>query len=264
MFQYVAKFGWLLIEPSNALTFAAVAAFVLLVAGFRRTGLTVAGLAVTGLLAVGFGPVGSLLLLPLEERFPQADLAGRRVDGIIVLGGGVSNRLSAARGQLVTGDSAERYLMFAALARRHPQARIVLSGGAGVLSGSDAAEAALVRQHADMLALPAERLIVEDTSVDTWTNAVNTAVLVKPQPGETWLLVTSAFHMPRAMGCFRQAGFDPVAVPVDYWTAGADDRTRLSHTVSSGLTRADVAFKEWIGLTAYWLAGRQQGWFPAP
>jgi uncharacterized SAM-binding protein YcdF (DUF218 family) len=264
MFQYVAKLAWLLLEPSNALTLAAITGFLLTAFGFRRSGLTLSGLAVVALAGIGFAPVGNLLLIPLEERFPQPLLENARVDGIVVLGGAVNSRLSVARDQLVMGDSAERYLMFSALARRFPEARIVLSGGAGFLSGTDAAESAQVKRFAADLSLPADRLIVEDTSVDTWTNALRTAELVQPKPGERWLLVTSAFHMPRAMGCFRQAGFDPVAVPTDYWTAGPADRTRLSQTASAGLTRADIAVKEWIGLTAYWLAGRQKGWFPTP
>ena len=70
--------------------------------------------------------------------------------------------------------------------------------------------------------------------------------------------------MPRAIGAFRQAGFDVEAWPVDYRTRGRADLARPFDKVSEGLRRVDVASREWAGLLAYWLMGRSDALFPAP
>lgn len=108
----------------------------------------------------------------------------------------------------------------AALARRYPQARLVFTGGSGNLGGGSPSESEIVGRYADPMGLPRTRLILEDRSRNTRENAAFTADMVKPKPGERWLLVTSAWHMPRAIGCFRQAGFAVIAYPVDYRTGG--------------------------------------------
>jgi uncharacterized SAM-binding protein YcdF (DUF218 family) len=88
--------------------------------------------------------------------------------------------------------------------------------------------------------------------------------LIKPRPGERWLLITSAYHMPRAVGCFRRAGLSVEAYPVDWRTGGRRGLTTPSGSVAGGLDRADVAVREWLGLVAYWITGRTSDLFPAP
>ena len=85
-----------------------------------------------------------------------------------------------------------------------------------------------------------------------------------PKPGERWLLVTSAWHMPRSMGSFRAAGFPVTAYPVDYRTRGGEDARRGFLHTSEGLRRLDLMVKEWLGLLAYRLSGRTDALFPAP
>ena len=118
------------------------------------------------------------------------------------------------------------------------------------------------------LGVPRERLILEAKSRDTYENAVFLKGELAKQgalgPGTRWLLITSAYHMPRAIGAFRQAGFDIEAWPVDYRTRGRADLTRPFDKVSEGLRRVDVATREWVGLLAYWLGGRSNALFPAP
>ena len=204
------------------------------------------------------------MLLPLEERFPVFADDGRPVDGVVVLGGAVLAEESLGRGQLTLNDAGERAVALADLARRYPQARIVFSGGGGTLLEDEAAEAGAVRRFAGALGIEPERILVEDRSRTTDENAAFSKALVEPKPGERWLLVTSAWHMPRAVGCFRQAGFDVTAYPVDFRTRGASDARRPFAFVSDGLRRVDVAAKEWAGLLAYRLAGRTSELFPGP
>src|SRR5258708_16653156 len=116
----------------------------------------------------------------------------------------------------------------------------------------------------ESLGIPQERIIAEEQSRNAVENAVFSMLVAMPQPGERWLLVTSGYHMPRAMGVFRRAGFPVEAYPVDWRTRGPQDALRPFTTLSGGLERADTAVREWVGLLVYWLTRRTGALFPAP
>jgi hypothetical protein len=152
-----------------------------------------------------------------------------------------------------------------ALARRYPKARIAFTGGSiEILSaptvGADAARV----MFRDLGLADGDRLLLESKARDTWENAVLTKALVQPKPGERWLLVTSAWQMPRSMGVFRKTGFAVEPWPVDYRTADAWDLLRLFDAPADGLKRLDTAVREWIGLVSYRVTGRSDALFPGP
>jgi uncharacterized SAM-binding protein YcdF (DUF218 family) len=224
-------------------------------------------LAVTTLVLLAlsaFSPLGNLLLYPLESRFPAWDPSRGAPDGIIVLGGSVDTDLSAAHRTPVVSHAADRLLAPAALARRYPHARIVFTGGTANLVSTDAREADYSAPILESLGIPKERLILERDSRNTWENAIFTRQLVSPKPGERWLLVTSAFHMPRSMGIFRKAGFDVEAYPVDWRMGGREDLFTFTNVGGDGLAKTEVAVREWIGLLAYRLMGRTGELLPGP
>ena len=97
----------------------------------------------------------------------------------------------------------------------------------------------------------------------TAENAAYSKALVKPKPGERWLLVTSAQHMPRAMGAFRKAGFPVEAYPVD-WRSLPRLRLQFPASFSLGLVRSDDTVHEWVGLFVYWITGRSSELLPGP
>ena len=105
---------------------------------------------------------------------------------------------------------------------------------------------------------------MERRSRNTQENAEFSKALVNPKDGERWLLVTSAYHMPRSVGLFRKAGFAVEPYPVDWRVGGASDLLRFAPVAAEGLERTDIAMREWIGLTAYWASGRIDQWFPGP
>lgn len=258
MFYIVSKVLGFLLQPSG-LALAAAAAGVWRLrrtAARRGMGLAAGGLAY--LLCAGLFPLGSALMLPLEQVYAGASLppAGADIRGLIILGGAEDGRISLARGGLTLNEAGERITEGARLARRFPQALVVFSGGTGRLwPGEAEGTQSVARFLADMGVAPA-RILLEPRSRTTYENALFTRDLVKPQPGERWLLVTSAYHMPRAAGVFRQAGFDVVPVPVDYRTSGADSLLRPFDGLPNGLERTDTAVREWLGLAGYWLLGR--------
>jgi uncharacterized SAM-binding protein YcdF (DUF218 family) len=212
----------------------------------------------------GFPPIGKLLILPLEERFPPWDASRGVPDGIVVLGGAIDPDLSAARGLPVFTHSADRIVATAVLARQYPRARIVFSGGsANLLSDDSAKEADYALSMLENLGVAKERLTAERLSRNTVENAEFAKAVANPKPGERWLLVTSAFHMPRSIGLFRKAGFPVEAYPVD-WRASKSTAFSFSSIAINGLERTEVAMREWIGLTAYWLTGKTDQFLPGP
>lgn len=262
----LSKVVWFFTTPSNLLIAAASLGAVLACARRPRLARVGRRIAIGALLLVamlGIAPVGTWLLYPLEERFPAYVDDGKPLAGVIVLGGAVLPNLSFARRQLVVGDAAERVIAFADLARRRPELRLIFSGGSGALIGDDVAEAAAVARFGATLGFETPRVTWERTSRTTAENARETKLIVPPDADARWLLVTSAWHMPRAVGAFQAVAIDVVPYPVDYRTS-PDRLWRPEPSIASGLDRSDTAIREWIGLLVYRLTGRGSAVFPAP
>ncbi|MGB0084688.1 MAG: YdcF family protein, partial [Rhodomicrobiaceae bacterium] len=202
-------------------------------------------------------PLANAMLLSLEQQYSRpAPTDSDRVDGMIVLGGMIDSLVSVARNEVALNEAAERLTEAAALARRYPGARIVISGGDGSLVYRSTDEAGIAKRFLTQIGIDPARITLETRSRNTWQNAVFTKKLIAPKPGERWLLITSAFHMPRAMGCFRAAGFDVIAWPVDFRTRGLEDLLRFSSGASGAWSDIDLAANEWVGYLAYWITGR--------
>ena len=223
MFFLLSKTLGVMLLPTNFLIGIGLVGALLLATRFASAGrkLLVASLV---LFAVcGFSPLGYLVLYPLEQRFPPWDAAQGAPDGIIVLGGSVDADLSAAHGTAVVSGAADRVIAAAALAHRYPNARVLFTGGSGSLVSNDAREADYAASLFESLGIARSRLLMERRSRNTQENAEFSRALAAPKDSERWLLVTSAYHMPRSIGLFRKAGFDVEACPVDWRVGGRED-----------------------------------------
>ena len=263
MFFLLSKTVAFLLLPSNLLIVLVLVGLALTVTRFKRAGRWLALASFAVLLVAGFSPLGAALSHVLESRFPPWDASRGAPDGIIVLGGTISPQLSQEYGETVLGGDASRILAIAKLARAYPNARIVYSGGDGSLRGNQGREANFINPLLDSFGVPRDRVALETRSRNTQENALFTKELVQPKPGERWLLVTSAQHMPRAVGCFRRAGFDVEAYPVG-WRTRRTLRLVPTEVISRGLVRLDNAAHEWIGLLTYWATGRTSELLPGP
>ena len=214
------------------------------------------GLALAAALALTILPLGAPLLAALEDQYPPTPPLDR-VDGIIVLGGAEDLAAWEDRGAPGLNDAGERVIAGAALARRFPQARLVLSGGTGSLIRSEdhRGPSAVTLAFWQELGVPETQMTFEDKSRNTSENARLTLALVMPQPGETWVLVTSAWHMPRAMETFRRAGWTGVVPwPVDFRTGTGQGWP--GWRLDDHLEILNVALKEYLGLLVYRLVGK--------
>jgi uncharacterized SAM-binding protein YcdF (DUF218 family) len=250
--------------PSNILISIGIAGLVLLCTRFTRLASWLVVTSVALIAVAGLSPLGNALLLPLEQRFPPWDASRGAPDGVVVLGGGITPDVSAARGAVALNEAAERITAAVELARSYPNARIIFSGGNSALLSDGAVEAAIAVREFVALGIPRDRITAEEQSRNTIENAVFSHLIADPKPGERWLLLTSAYHMPRAMAAFRAAGFRIEAYPVDWRTRGPIDAVRPFISLGAGLSRTDTAVREWVGLFAYWAAGKTATLFPAP
>lgn len=254
MFFVLSKTIAIVLLPSNLLLLLALAGLLLTLTRFRRAGFRLTAGALIVLAAASFLPVGNVLIHSLEQRFPPWDASRGAPDGIVVLGGDIDVALSGERGTPSISD-ANRILALARLAHEFPQARIVYSGGNPALIPDGYTEAEFLAPLLDQLGVPFHRVTLETRARNTAENAAFSKQLAQPKPGERWLLVTSAYHMPRAVGCFRHAGFSVEAYPVG-WSTGRTVSLMPSLGVSGRLTRLDVGLHEWMGLIAYRVSGR--------
>ncbi len=220
--------------------------------------------AFVGLAVCGFTPLGTMLLRPLEDRFPPWTPTANPPTGIIILGGTTKAEISAYRGHPVSDIGVDRLIAAAMLARRYPTARVIFSGGSADLPGPGSVrEVDSALQILTQLGIATSRVEFEDRSRNTVENAAFSKSLAKPKQGEHWVLVTSAFHMPRAIALFRKEGFAVEPAPTGWFTGGKLSLIDIGNFASSILL-VHIATREWIGLAAYRILGRTDELFPNP
>jgi uncharacterized SAM-binding protein YcdF (DUF218 family) len=257
MFFYTSKVFWFFAQPSNLIIILLVAGTILYLRGRFKSGTRLIAFCVAFIALTGLSPLSYLLMLSLEQQYSRPQLGTvEPPDGIIVLGGMISTAISEARDEIALNDGAERLTEAARLAYRFPEARIMITGGVGAIIYHGSDEATFAQRFLTDLGIASGRILIETQSRNTWQNAVYSREIIQPKQGERWLLVTSAFHMPRAAGVFRAAGFDIIPWPVDYRTRGDQDAWRIPTRPSEAWSNVDIAVKEWIGYAAYALTGR--------
>lgn len=259
----LSKVFWAIVDPANLILFAMISGVILLYTPWRRAGRRILVATTAVLVALSLFPAGRYLLEPLENRFPADPALPERVDGIIVLGGALNPFITAARGQPALSAGAERVTEFMQLAQHYPTAKLVFTGGSGSVLYPNMKESVVAKKFFDRMNFGAGRILYESDSRNTHENAVFTRDLVKPAPGETWILITSASHMPRSVGCFRRAGWAVVPFPVDFETEGTGE-FELKFSALSGLGKLNKAVREWLGLVAYRILDRTDTLFPGP
>jgi uncharacterized SAM-binding protein YcdF (DUF218 family) len=264
LFFTLSKTLGIMLLPTNFLLGVGLIGAILLATRFASLGRRLMLVSVALLAICGFSPLGNWLLYPLEQRFPPWDAARGAPDGIVVLGGPIDADLSAAHGVAVVSAAGDRLIAAAALARRYPNARLVYTGGSANLISNDAKEADYATALFESLGVSKARLVMERRARNTQENAEFSKVIAAPKSGERWLLVTSAYHMPRSIGLFRKAGFPVEPYPVD-WRVGGRAYLMNFHNFSiDGLASVDVAVREWMGLAAYRITGKTSEFFPGP
>jgi uncharacterized SAM-binding protein YcdF (DUF218 family) len=262
----ISKLFWLVAEPSSFLFACWLVGAALLWSPWFRAGRVLVSTAALVTLAIATLPLGQWALRPLEDRFSPPVTLPSRVDGIIVLGGVIDDYVIGKRGipRSLAATGSPRLDAFLELSRRYPMARHVFTGGSIALINGRDTEADIVRRIFARIGVDTTRILFEDRSRNTLENARLSHELLKPEPEQQWILITSARHMPRAVGTFRHAGWrNLIPFPVDYAT---DHETQFQPQFGLGanLQFLSEAVREYIGLVVYYSLGRMPVLFPKP
>ena len=260
MFFIASKIFWALARPLNVLFLLALVASLFAMAGRRRLAAILIALCAFLFAAIGFTQLPDFLLYQLETHAAQPALPPDPA-GIIVLGGGLSAESAARPDSYRMSASADRLIRGLELKRRFPDTRLIYSGGLATLLQQGRPETQAARQIIEALYGDTRGVEFEAKSRNTWENAVFVARMAGADRSRPWILVTSAFHMPRALGCFREAGMNVIAAPADFRAAPL--RFPFLTGDSAGQFKMmSILVKEWIGLVAYHLTGRTTEWLP--
>ena len=260
----LSKLFWLIAQPLSLAFLMILAAVIALLSGLRRFGLALCALAGLILFVTLYTSTGSFLLQGLEARFPKPGAEPKTLSCVIVLGGAFETEVTTTRGGIEMNQAADRFIEALRLAHRFPQSVIIVSGGDGSLSGDYEGDAVASERFFTTFGVSSDRLIGETLSRTTSENADNSRTLLADLGLADCLLITSAFHMPRAVGLFRRVGIPVIPWSTDYRTSG---KVQLGVDFTQPTLNAQqtaTAIREWIGLAAYYLTGRIEALYPAP
>lgn len=252
MFFILSKAFWALAQPLTFISILICGGWLLRA---RKCGQRVLTVGVVSLLIFGFLPVGHNLLVFEEHHFPPLETLPEKIDGIIVLGGPIDFKKSFYWGQGQLNEHAPRITEMIALMHYYPKAKIVFSGGNGSLTLSSSSESIELQKLLKHMNIDMSRIIFEGKSRNTYENMVLSKELAKPKEGETWLLVTSAYHMRRSAAIFNSNGWEIIPYPAGYLSNGQYLFYPTFYLVEN-MYKLQVAVREIIGIMAYQLSGK--------
>jgi uncharacterized SAM-binding protein YcdF (DUF218 family) len=261
LFFFGSKILWQLISPDNLFVISLLVALLLHYMGKNLYARRIFAFLIISVVFLSLFPLGSWLLYPLETRYQHNRKLPDRVDGVILLGGSVMPESSRDWQQLEIKDSGERLKGFIDLAHQFPNARLVFTGGSASITGNTPTEASILKLHLDELGINTERVVFEDRARNTAENASFTRQLVNPGPDSNWIVITTAYHMPRSIGVFCQVGWSVIPYAVDHRT-NPDKLFEIRFNLLSNASDLKLAMHEWVGLLAYYISGRIAQPFP--
>jgi len=232
-------------------------AAVLLVRRRPKTSQRLGAAALALLLLLGWEPLPDALIRHLEAQYPalpaSTDLTAYA--GVVVLGGALEPAYVWTHpGQSALNDAAERMTEVLPLLRRQPALKVLFTGGEGELFGNGLPEAGRAERFFSSQGIAPRQVLFESASRTTFENALLSKSVPGINPAQPWLLMTSAWHMPRAMATFRQNGWNVSAYPVDF-RAGLDTPW-TQYSMDQGAKKWKLVLHEWLGLMAYRLSGK--------
>jgi len=260
-FWILSKLLWQLLAPEKVVLLLFFLGVIFIWTRWNVAGRWLISAATVILLIPTLFPVGDFLLWPLEERFSAPSELPKDISGIIALGGGEEAVITLTREQPSFNDGAERLTTFVALARRYPNAKLIYAGGIGSLYQQNYKSNVTAQKFFKQMGLNTDRVLFDSHARNTAENAANSLKLLGEKPEGNWVLITSAYHIPRAVGIFRKIGWDVIPYPVDYKTTG---QWKLDWGFPSlfNFIMFSQGLHEWAGLAVYWMTGRTSEFFP--
>jgi len=262
MFFGLSKIFWTLVQPLNALCLLGLLGLLVRLK-WDLHGQRLMNFALISILALGLLPAGPLLVTWLERQYPTPAELPQKIDGIILLGGAFESHLTMKTGHIVANDQVDRVFCFVDIAKKHPEAKLVYSGGAGDIMSPDAMEGDDARAFFKLVGLGERKIFYEEKSRNTYENVLYTMEMTDPKAKENWIVATSAYHMPRSMGIFKAFEWNVIPYQCDPRTNGTYNVFSRLPNITGNFVLLNIALKEIIGSVVYYMTGKSAYLLPS-
>jgi len=203
------------------------------------------------LLIFSFSPLPNKIVNSLESQYQPIKILPRNIDDIVVLGGGIRRKTDAPPNTQLSSASLSRLIegvrLYHLYNKQHQPVKLILSGGRVF---GNMAEAGVMENIAEILGVKPSDIILEAGSRDTSEEA---KYLKSQLQSKSFLLVTSAYHMPRAMSLFKNQGLHPIAAPTQYVINKDVNDIKDYIPNAKAMVIGDIGIHEYLGqLWARW------------
>jgi len=252
---YFSKILWLIFNPFNVFIFNIFLTIILFYSGFKKLSKYIFLINFIFILLISFFPIGNYLIHKIEKEYHSFKIVPAHVDGILILGGATNPLMFKEYGQTSLNGSAERLVESVEIIKKFKKAKVIFSGGSGVLNRPDLGHSQAAKYFYEKIGLDTNRIIFEDNSRNTYENILFSKKIANPKFNEKWILITSASHMKRALLIAENQNWNITPYAVDFKTIKKFN-TKLNFQLLSNLNLFNEASHEWLGLISYYLMGR--------
>ena len=252
---YLSKILWLIVNPFNIFIFITLFTMFLYFINFRRLSLIIYLINFIFIALISFLPIGSYLTYIIEKEFHTNTKFPQQVDGILILGGATNPLLFKEFDQISLNGSAERLVESVMIIRKFEKAKVIFSGGSGIINRSDLGHSQVAKLFYKKIGVDINKIFFEDKSRNTYENIIYSKKIAKPKKNENWLLITSAFHMKRALLIAEKNNWKLIPYAVDFKNI-KEFKLTPNLNLLSNLNSFQSGLHEWLGLVSYYLMGR--------
>ena len=254
---YLSKILWLIVNPFNIFIFINLFTMFLYFINFKRLSLIIYLINFIFIALISFLPIGSYLTYIIEKEFHTNTKFPEQVDGILILGGASNPLLFKEFDQISLNGSAERLVESVMIIRKFEKAKVIFSGGSGIVNRSDLGHSQVAKLFYKKIGADISKIFFEDKSRNTHENIIYSKKIAKPKKNENWLLITSAFHMKRALLIAEKNNWKLIPYAVDFKNV-KEFKLIPNLNLLSNLNSFQSGLHEWLGLVSYYLMGRTE------
>jgi len=252
---FLSKFIWVFLSPLNFLIIFLLFGFFLKQLNFKIFSKFIFIFCFCFFIIIGFFPTGQFLLFKLEHQYQPLEVLPKEIDGLIVLGGPSSAGLTAIYDQVHFNDGGERLTEAVLVIKKNQPRKIIFSGGSSK-QNFESSHAFVAKKFFHEMGINTNNIYFEYKSRNTYENILYSKKIINPKKNEKWIIITSSFHMLRAMKVSDKLEWSLIPYPVDYRTANNFSGFRFSFNLLNNINNFDLALHEYVGLVSYYLLGR--------
>ena len=251
----LSKILWILFAPFNLILLLIILASIFSFLNFILFSRIFYLTAILFFLISGVIPSGAFLMYQLErDYYNQVSLPGT-IDGILILSGATKPYLTKVHNQISINSNGERLIESAVLIKKYPKAKVIFSGGSGTILDYEFTHSEAAKIFYQNLEIDSNRINFENKSRNTYENILFSKNIANPKVDENWVLVTSAFHLKRAINISEKISWNLIPYPTDF-KQPKKFNWKFEYNLLDNLVRFRQGSHEWLGIIVYYLMGK--------